>query len=551
MAPTALLDLRKKYGTDATHFAMLMIGVLIVSVAFRLNSTTPDVSWLIDMCARMVNGERAYVDIFETTPPIPVLIYYPGAWLEANVGLSAEFFVYSYTYLVYGATIWLCWRILPRQIDGLGPSHWYIIMPLAIFLFVLSFDTFAQRETFGVVLMLPIICLLITYRQTRAWTHLNLRLAAALMAGLGAAIKPPIFTLPLLLCGGYLLLTERKIRPLYSSGLIASSIAFTLISAAAFSAHHAYFDGVYQLMRDIYVPIRWSIWASLVQPHFLMCVLCVLFTNLRTRGLKHATEVDKIFLMCIGAFTAIYFYQGKYFDYHAVPIGLFAFVLVWATALKLAKQAHVTNREDTSLADRNLLRHSAILNISVFFLCLGFIASMDDDEPTLKDMTWAQSLDEPTALSICDGTITGFPIAREINAKWVNRIHCQWSPAWIEAMLRNKDLSDTQRGTFLTYQRQELDRTATVIAKERPQIIIQGVSRSVDWITHELLNRNPQLLDGYKIVAEDGHQRILMRTDQEKTNPDDLNAAAYLDQILAGKSIAAVPAQTATAQHAP
>jgi hypothetical protein len=53
---------------DANHphvsrgvFLTGMLVVAAVSVALR-GEATPDVSWLITMCERMLNGERAYVD---------------------------------------------------------------------------------------------------------------------------------------------------------------------------------------------------------------------------------------------------------------------------------------------------------------------------------------------------------------------------------------------------------------------------------------------------------------------------------------------------------
>ena len=51
------------------------IAVLTVSsFPLRLNGATPDVSWLTSMCERMLDGEKGWVDIFETTPHVPTLI---------------------------------------------------------------------------------------------------------------------------------------------------------------------------------------------------------------------------------------------------------------------------------------------------------------------------------------------------------------------------------------------------------------------------------------------------------------------------------------------
>jgi hypothetical protein len=59
-------------------FLAAMLVLAAASVALR-GEATPGVSWLITMCERMLNGERAYVDIVPTTPPVPMLLYMPGA----------------------------------------------------------------------------------------------------------------------------------------------------------------------------------------------------------------------------------------------------------------------------------------------------------------------------------------------------------------------------------------------------------------------------------------------------------------------------------------
>jgi hypothetical protein len=59
-----------------------------LSLGIRMSGTTPDVSWLITICERILDGETAYVDIIETTPPVPLLLYMPGVafarWLPIS-----------------------------------------------------------------------------------------------------------------------------------------------------------------------------------------------------------------------------------------------------------------------------------------------------------------------------------------------------------------------------------------------------------------------------------------------------------------------------------
>lgn len=72
-------------------------ALLLASIALR-REATPDVSWLITMCERIRNGERAYIDIVETTPPVPMLLYMPGALLSKYVGGSSEIWTFAFAY---------------------------------------------------------------------------------------------------------------------------------------------------------------------------------------------------------------------------------------------------------------------------------------------------------------------------------------------------------------------------------------------------------------------------------------------------------------------
>jgi len=484
------------------RFPAAMCAMIFSSLPVRMGSATPDVSWLIDMCARILNGERAYVDVFETTPPIPMLLYMPGAWAEIHTGIAAEIAVVAYAYLVYIGVLWLAWRLLPAQVDETGSSAWRVIFPLGVFLFILTNDTFAQRETFSVALMTPMICSLIARTRTGTWPPFKWRALAVLLAGFGAAVKPPLFTLPLLLCGGYLVFSTRAVRPLYSSGLIASAVIFSGVTAASFLAFPAYFDGVYQIMRDVYVPIKHHVVYGFMSDSFAFSLACAALTLLRPATARRLREADMYFLIAAAGFAIAYFYQGKYFDYHVVPIALFCFMVAWSSFPLARAESEVPARGGR-----------VSIGKTIVFLIVGFglFVSFDDGEPTLRDRSWAEGLDRPTAMAISAGYITGFPLAREIDARWVNTVHCQWAITYPEAFMMKQHVSDEQRRLFRKYQDRETERTISVVAEKRPDIIIQSTTPTALGLEARLLAREPALFDDYSIVAEEGVFRIWRR----------------------------------------
>ena len=486
---------------------LLLAGLAILSIPLRLNPTTPDVSWLIDVCARILNGERGYVDVFETTPPVPLLLYMPGAWVEKITGFSAEATVNIYAYLMYIFALWLSWRILPRKIDEAGSSFWHVIFPLSFYLFLLTNDAFAQRETFAAALTIPIICVLITWQQTGQWTAVKWRVFAIVMAGLATAIKPPLFALPLLISGGYLVITSRSVRPLYASGLIASAFVFAGLTAASLWIFPDYLNGVYQLMKDVYVPIRHSMIYGLLTSHFLICAICLVFAFIHIRQEKKINAMQVFFLSTAIGYILTYFYQAKFFDYHSIPGGLFSFALAWAGLLSVL----CLQRND--LGGRGKVVESLMAIATIAVICGGFTYSFDDQEPRMRDRSWTVDLDRPTAMAIATGDITGFPLAREIEAKWINKVHCQWSITYPESVMQKQQISPKQRALFKKYQRNELDRIATLVPDKKPEIIIQSTTHTSLQLTEKLLERNPTLFDKYQIVAEEGVFRIWQRTE--------------------------------------
>jgi hypothetical protein len=100
-------------------FQTAMLACALVSIALR-GEATPDVSWLITMCERILNGERAYIDIVETTPPAPMPLYMPGAFLAKTIGGAPEFWTFAFAYASALGSLWLAARILPTYVTERG-----------------------------------------------------------------------------------------------------------------------------------------------------------------------------------------------------------------------------------------------------------------------------------------------------------------------------------------------------------------------------------------------------------------------------------------------
>ncbi|GEM_PF-2786434 len=500
--------------TSMSKFLMLMAGILALSIMLRtVLGTTPDVSWLIDMCARMLDGEIAYVDIFETTPPVPVLLYMPGAFAEQITGIGAEIFVYGYFYGVYLACLWLFWRILPSSIQGIGDVRFGIILPVAIFLFLLSHDSVAQRETMAAALVLPMLGVLMVYGEKGVWAGPGLRFWSAVLAGLAAAVKPPLFALPILLLGVWLLWRERSLRPLWSSGLILSGVVAVVVTVLSLAAYPEYLDGVTQLMRDIYVPTRamnavgWGVFPETVLALFrthaslplIMIVAIFLFSPRIEKKIRLWPAYQLLVLLSAG-YIFVFLLQGKFFGYHIVPAVMFAFAGLWAL---VHHQLETGDRKTT-------LRRAAPILLLVIMAGANFV-KLDDRRQALSDFAWAQNLDNPTAIAMSPDISIGFPLARQVNAKWIDRIHSQWAVYYSHVSKQRFDEDSEKWQIYQRYYQSELARTIALIEQQQPELIFQCIAETCQWLNEAFLARSPHLLDNYREVTRQGLTAVWQR----------------------------------------
>ncbi|HZZ62002.1 MAG TPA: hypothetical protein VFE63_12660, partial [Roseiarcus sp.] len=162
--------------------AVFLTAILVVgaaSITLR-GEATPDVSWLITMCERMLNGERAYVDIVETTPPVPMLLYMPGALVAKFIGGTPEASTFGFAYVSAFGSLWLAARILPNRLSD-GVSARVALVAVAVVLFVVPSDAFAQREYFAAAFALPMTAVFIRHADDQSWPSLTDRAIAALL----------------------------------------------------------------------------------------------------------------------------------------------------------------------------------------------------------------------------------------------------------------------------------------------------------------------------------------------------------------------------------
>jgi hypothetical protein len=464
-------------------------AILAMSLAFRRNGATPDVAWLTDMCLRMLAGERGWVDIFETTPPVPTLLYLPGAWLAAAFGVEPQLAQFLIAYAVGVAGIFAARRILlsalPRRSVDLS-----FTAPAGAAFFILATDAFAQREWYAAVFSLPIAAVFIVRAESGAWPARAARVAAALLAGLSFAIKPPLFALPFLALAGVELLRSRRLDFLFPSMLPVAAISGVLLTAASLAAFPDYLRDLGPLMREVYVPSRLPIAEGFTVVFIAVAPMTILaIAAARARRAPGAA----IFAVLAAAHAALYFAQGKYFPYHLQPAAAFVILSLAASAAAYG------------------LRQAPAIAAALAVGSLGIAVGLDDGRPARGARAWAAGLERPTMMAISPYISTGFPLALDVGGVWIDRIHSQWVVNYARHGADRKGLDAGRRAAFDRWRRAEIARTIRLVRDRRPDVILLFGGNT--WLVEEFLAADPSLFDAYDRVAVEGATIVLRRRD--------------------------------------
>ena len=130
--------------------------------------------------------------------------------------------------------------------------------------------------------------------------------------------------------------------------------------------------------------------------------------------------------------------------------------------------------------------------------------------------TVAASTDRPTVVQIGTDLAVGHPLSRMIEGRWVSAYSSDWLGS-MALMLAEGGAPDAPRyraiaGAYVAEKRAELELT-------RPDIII---TQNNDFLWHKIMSENDGLkpfLKNYRLLAEDGTRRVLVRQDYRMLPP--------------------------------
>jgi hypothetical protein len=300
-----------------------------------------DVAGVLAFSQRWLAGERLYVDLIDVNPPLIYLLNLLPAWLARATGIEAVTALRA-CLLAWGAAVWiLALRLRDPAIDGPVERLLLTVLP-GLFVFSVGYD-FGQRDSLMAAAALPYVYA--AARRARGEAPRG-RIAAAVLAAVGFALKPYFLGIPALVelavlvgCGPRRWLRDPVpwiMAALWAAYLAALPLAFP-----------DYVFGVLPLVWNLYLnqtglgPLDMLMIPQLGAAVLLLAPL--LWPALRPTTQPGGVLVRLLALAALGGLASAVA-QRKGWSYHVLPLELFTLALAVLLAARLLDALEAARR---------------------------------------------------------------------------------------------------------------------------------------------------------------------------------------------------------------
>ena len=434
-------------------------GLFLLAVAFNdaLGWLNTDASWLILAAHRVLDGERLYVDVWDTNPPFSVLLYLPMAWLERLTGLRAEIWTSLALFAALSGSLWLSGAVLRHTGSMSRPLRFALLLALAVILLFAMPREFAQREHFGIILTLPLLLIYGASVGGRSQLPVWLSVLAGACAAVVIIVKPH-YALGYALPAVFILSGDRDWRFAFQPAHFAGAALVIVYGISVFAAFPAFISDVLPLVAEFYLPrrlpagdlMRLSI--VVLGPAFL--VLAIL--RLKAGAVPRQAAV---FALAGLGFWLAFWWNGKGWAYHLWP-ALVAFYT--SAALWFAQEWPMQHR-----ATGRFLLTAALACFVLSHFGLRAYPSRDlAVAPEIAAMSPA-----PSMAVIGSDIGVGNPLARSLGADWRERENADLLAA-LAWMKLQKATRPEKRAELEGLINGAVERKTAYIASRQPDLIL-------------------------------------------------------------------------------
>ena len=478
-------------------WASIIVLFAAAIILRHLLASNTDVSWLLTVGERILDGQRLYVDVIETNPPMAVLVYMPAIVIARAFGLPVEIVTDGLVFAAIFVSLAIVTRILKNSsvVAGLNGGR---LATLAFFvLAILPMQTFGQREHIAMIELLPLLAVFVVRmkgEQASAW----LAVIAGIGAGLAVSFKPH-FALGLFCAVACFTIYLRSWRRAFTPEILTAAAVILLYAASIVAFFPAYFTIIVPLVRDIYIPVGVPFQALLEKPPLLIWAVAIVTTI----ALKRHDKVDAACALLLATslgFAAAFFLQRKGWPYHSYPM----------LALVISALGHALLSDDARSAGRAFRAIAMVLFAALLMGSMLWFNVTFDARPLQAAV--ARLGPNPRILAITVEPGFGHPLVRALHGTWVSRQQGLWVGAYIEYMRQHGIIGPEPHPELDAYAARERAMLIEDINRIRPSVVLVDnlISGGSDWLrSHPDVS---DLLRGYQLAETIDGVDILRET---------------------------------------
>ena len=480
---------------------LILIGAVFL-IAIGLRQIVPlntDVSWLLVVGERMLDGQRLYRDIIEINPPMAPFAYLPGVALARVLGVDPRHVIDAQLLLLAAASLFIVSRLL-RLSSAMAPfrSGAFSVWAAAV-VTILPMHVFAQREHIALLTFLPALAVY-ALRSNRDPVPLWAILAAGLGAGITLAFKP-FFSMPALLCILFAAIRSRSWRALLAPENFIAGVIVTIVSVGTYVFYSEYFTITYPLVRDTY--LSWSMPLTVIFLNDATLISAVaLVTVLLARQKTTPDPALIVTVLASMGFAVSFFLQRRGWAYHSYPM----------VALALLAMGYVlTGTGHAHARSRRLEAASVFVMAASFAFGMLWFNSNVHIGPIREAVAGLKP--NPRILMLSGEAALGHPLVRDVGGVWVSREENLWLREFVR-LTREKTTvdaaTDARLDEYLALERQWLIED---FKKLPPDIVLVDNLRDGwgEWARADA--ELSQLLKPYSLVRSVKGVDVLLRTE--------------------------------------
>ncbi|MBZ9818196.1 GtrA family protein [Mesorhizobium sp. CA4] len=484
----------------------LLVAVYAAWLAVAIVPTNVDVSWLLVVCDRLLNGEHLHTDIVEINPPFSVWMYMPFMFLERLTGGRAELWLILGVIGLALASLAFSARILARADPIYFQPRFIWVLPAA-FLLIVCFQPheFGQREHFSIIAILPWIALQCARQRASdfaAGSRLE-QMLAGVCAAIVVMVKPPHFALAFVLPAALLAIQRRSLKPLLVPENItgAAIVAFYVAYIVVFQTQ--FITEILPLARDVYLPAREPLLALLDWPREL--ILLAIATVLLADGFQRMHWDAKIPLLAAFGLLPAFLIMGKGWPNHAMPM------IVLGTLAFGMQLLHGESPGRLKLIGKTAAIFGCFLVLQLTAKIQWFTLT-NDYSPLERSIASIQQVDRnPTIVSLAARLQVAHPLSRRVGGHFVSRYPSASMVFDADKLAETGDDPQIRR-RLADIRDRMIGQLADEIATKRPDIVLYGDETGPDW--GNLMLRDPRIaleLHQYSILHQEPGIRVYFR----------------------------------------